>query len=79
MALKSVTNKKANIKVDELPEQVTIEITNNKGVKVIYIITDAQDGKGGVNLNSDVGKVSLEGNLAGWFATKMFHIINPVK
>lgn len=77
MALKSVTKKKANVKVDELPEQVTIEIKNNKGVKVVYIITDAQDGKGGVNLSSDIGTEPLEGNLAGFFATAMFQIINP--
>jgi len=71
--VKGKSKKKANVKVDELPEQVTIEITNNKGVKVVYIVTDA--GGGAVNLNSDVGDVSLENSVAGFLATRMFHII----
>jgi len=74
MALKKLkSKKKAAVKVDELPEQTTVEITNNKGVKVVYVITDAGDGA--VNLNSDVGKVSLENSVAGFLAARMFHII----
>ena len=78
MALTKVkSKKKAAVKVDELPEQATVEITNNKGVKVVYVITEAEGGA--VNLNSDIGDAPLEGNIAGFIATQVFGLFQPKK